>query len=249
MSSYCYVGRYNSDKVYVNTNTEAIFNSVNSWVQNKPWPKIPNQQHNTYYLADIGCSTDLPLKQKYIDLPAILASYDASERLNSTFATKYPSMLKLDVRGFKKKPRVRISLMPQYYSYILEPKTDFLRNRLRSIDRLQQLGWEVHLNFSPIVCYPGWLKEYEKLFRILNIYSRHSFDKSTVKCECIFMTSHKNTQERISEDRKELMKYVTEQKNPQGVLRYPIKYKRTLQQQFIDLHQELIPWCEIRYIF
>ena len=67
MSSYCYVGRYNNDKVYINENIDAILNSVNKWVETKPWIKTPNQIDSIYYVADIGCSTDVSLHQKHYD--------------------------------------------------------------------------------------------------------------------------------------------------------------------------------------
>jgi spore photoproduct lyase len=67
LQSYCYVARFNKDKVYLNQNTEAILKSVNNWIENKPWPKVPNQTDDTYYTFDIGCSTDVPLLSKHYD--------------------------------------------------------------------------------------------------------------------------------------------------------------------------------------
>ena len=66
MKSYCYVGRYNHDKVYVNANVDDILLSVHRWVNEKPWPKVPNQCDPEKYVIDIGCSTDIALMQKYI---------------------------------------------------------------------------------------------------------------------------------------------------------------------------------------
>lgn len=50
----CYVGRYNNDRVYINENTDQILNSINKWVENKPFPKTPNQVDDKYYCIDIG---------------------------------------------------------------------------------------------------------------------------------------------------------------------------------------------------
>jgi hypothetical protein len=52
--SYCYVGRYNPDKVYSNTNTNDILNSIDNWLEDKPFPKVPNQVDDIYYCIDIG---------------------------------------------------------------------------------------------------------------------------------------------------------------------------------------------------
>ena len=165
-SSYCYMKRYNNDRIYVNTNVEKIEESVSEWVKTMPWPKTPNQQDPTYYMIDIGCNTDMALHQKHLSkaqdtkygLEIILNFYDNHERLNSTFATKYPSMLyDVQLGGFTKKPRVRVSLMPQQYADVLEPNTDEIWKRMESINLLQESGWEVHLNFSPVIVAENWL--------------------------------------------------------------------------------------------
>ena len=54
MQSYCYVARYNPDKVYSNTNTNDILNSIDNWLEDKPFPKVPNQVDDIYYCIDIG---------------------------------------------------------------------------------------------------------------------------------------------------------------------------------------------------
>ena len=54
MSSYCYVSRYNPDRVYCNENIDDILLSISNWVDKQPWPKIPNQTDDKYYTIDIG---------------------------------------------------------------------------------------------------------------------------------------------------------------------------------------------------
>ena len=67
MKSYCYVGRHNNDKVYINENTEDILRSIDAWVEKQPWPKVPDQVDDKYYCIDIGCSTDVALMGKHYD--------------------------------------------------------------------------------------------------------------------------------------------------------------------------------------
>ena len=67
-----------------------------------------------------------------------LKRYDNHPQLNSTMATKYPALLKLDVKHFNKPPRVRVSLMPQKYSDILEPKMQKIESRIQDINRLKR---------------------------------------------------------------------------------------------------------------
>lgn len=226
----CYSSRYNPDTIYVSTNQDQIINECIAWSKDQVWPKIPNQQDSTYYMVDIGNHVDMSLMQKHLTkskvnnlfstntsgLEYILKRFDETEKLNTTFATKYSHMLKLDVNNFNKKPRVRISIMPKTPMKVLEPNTTDLETRISDIERLEKLGWEVHINFAPIVIYNGWTKDYEKL--INRIPPR--------PCEVIFLTNHVNSMSRASNKAKEFMKYSNEVKNKSGVMRYPIKGKR-----------------------
>lgn len=256
--SYCYMKRYNQN-IYVNENCFDIEQSVKLWVNEQPWPKIPNQQDNTYYMIDIGCNSDIALHQKHllkaynktelfstplIGLEKVLDFYDKNPKLNSTFATKYPSMLSLNVNHFNKKPRVRVSVMPQEFSNVLEPNTDDIETRINCISKLQNLGWEVHLNFSPVIVYKNWLGEYEKLFYEI----QNNCNLENIKSEVIFLTNHKSSMLNATEDVKEIIQYSNEVKNSNGVMRYPIVNKKKYVTQFKDLHKKILN-IPIRYIF
>ena len=144
VDTYCYMSRYNGNRVFVNKNVNDIFNSVVEW--EKSYNKIPNQQDPVYTMVDIACNSDLVLMQKHMPEPLhdYLKRYDDHQQLNSTMATKYPGLLKLDVNHFNKRPRVRVSLMPQEYSNILEPKMQKISSRIDDVNRLKDLGWEVN---------------------------------------------------------------------------------------------------------
>lgn len=258
----CYVGRYNSDRVYVNTNINEIEQSVLNWVREKEFPKIPNQQDDTYYIVDIGCNSDLVLHQKHlwyaqyghntgmspkgdIALHNIISFYDRHPKLKSTFATKYSRMLDLDVTNYNKKPRVRISIMPEKYSQILEPNTTPISQRIEDINRLQKLGWEVHINFSPVILESDSKERYTELFEKIS-----KVDYSDTKAEVIFLTNHQNTMNRISDSNVlDILSKANEVKNSNGVMRYPLKDKTKIIKAFKEVHNTLLPKQKIRYIF
>lgn len=249
MSSYCYVGRYNHDKVYVNENTEQILQSVNVWVARQKWPKVPNQCDDTYYTIDIGCSTDVPLMSKHYDWQKVFNYFNSPGwRAKSTFATKYPT--KFDPTKYridKEKNRIRVSLMPQKYSDILEPNTDLISDRIQSIPLLQDY-MEVHINYSPIIYEEGWLDEYRQLFQEVK---NAGID---VKCECIFLTHNVHQHERNSEQVRELLwkPDIQESKNSQYVsdnIRYQWKIKSKMIDDFKKLYAEFFDVSNIRYIF
>lgn len=242
VNSYCYMSRYNNN-VFVNKNVDDIFKSVIEW--EKSFTKIPDQQDPVYTMVDIACNTDLVLMQKHMPEPLIkyLKRYDDHPRLNSTMATKYPSLLNIDVNHFNKKPRVRVSLMPQIYSDILEPKMQKISERIFDINRLKNLGWEVHCNYSPVIFYPGWENHYDNLFKEVKLNAGEN------KCEVIALTNHKNQMSRSDDQAQELMKYSSEVKNKQGIMRYPLSYKYKLLNKFTDIYSKYFDPKTIRYIF
>lgn len=248
MNSYCYVGRYNHDKVYINENIGQIIDSIDTWVDQQPWPKKPNQIDDTYYTIDIGCSTDIPLMSKHYDMQKVFNYFNAKHTAKSTFATKYPTIfVDKEYELVKDKHRIRVSLMPQKYSDVLEPHTDTIEERIASIPKLQE-KMEVHINFSPIIYTDGWLYEYKKLFATL--WSRGI----ETKCECIFLTHNIHQHERNSKPVQDLLwrPDIQEKKDSHYApdnIRYQFELKREMIQQFTRVYSEYFNPAGIRYIF
>lgn len=251
MKSYCYVGRYNHDKLYLNENTDQILASISTWVDSKPWPKSPNQVDDTYYCVDIGCSTDVPLHGKYYDWQKVFNFFNAHPKLKITFATKYPTRFTINEYNLGehkltyKKHRIRVSLMPQMISSILEPNTDSIADRIAMIPVLQT-KMEVHINFSPIVYYPTWLEDYEELFKQLQ-----GID---FKSECIFVTYNKQQAERNSPEVNYYLwqPLIQESKDSEYAadnIRYERHFKQKRIDEFVALYVKYFPIESIRYIF
>tara|TARA_R110000796_G_scaffold5670_3_gene20877 strand:+ start:3163 stop:3996 length:834 start_codon:yes stop_codon:yes gene_type:complete len=243
VNTYCYMSRYNGHRVFVNTNVMDIVSSVYEW--SKDYVKFPDQQDPVYKMVDVACNTDLVLMQKHCPIPLVdyLKMYDDHPEINSTMATKYPSLLKIDVNHFNKKPRVRVSLMPQSYSNILEPKMQSIESRIRDINRLKDLGWEVHINYSPVIIYKNFRKEYQDLFQeVKNVAGDN-------KCEVIFLTNHPMQMERVEGLASEMMGKSNQVKNASGVMRYPLDYKRKAVSIFKEEYSKVFDVESIRYIF
>lgn len=244
----CYVGRFNHDKVYINENTDQILASINNWVEKQPWPKVPNQTDPVYYTIDIGCSTDIALHTKFYDWQKVFTFFNEHPKLKSTFATKYPSRFPIDKYDIDpKKNRIRVSLMPQEYSDVLEPYTDLIETRLNVIPRLMQ-KMEVHINYSPIIVTAGWDKAYVAL--LTDVYMRDIF----LPCECIMLTYSDVQNSRNSEEVNKLCwaPPIQEYKNSQygG---HNLRYKHQLKAEFIETfkswYKVFFDLDTIRYIF
>jgi DNA repair photolyase len=244
MKSYCYVGRFNDDKVYINENTDRILDSISKWVDKQPWPKLPNQVDNRYYCIDIGCSTDVALMGKHYDWQRVFDFFNQHPKLKSTFATKYPTrMREYDIDPAKN--RIRVSLMPQMYSDILEPNTDLIADRIKAIPDLQK-RFEVHINFSPIIYHKDWIDQYAELFKQL--------EGMDFKSECIFLTYNERQYEKNSVAVNELCwnPEIQERKNSDYAdnnIRYKWKLKANMIEQFKLLYGQYFPIDTIRYIF
>lgn len=243
IDTYCYMSRYNGKRVFVNSNFIEIVDAVYQWADN--YEKVPDQQDPVYKMVDIACNTDLVLMQKHLPLPLIdyLRMYDHHSEVNTTMATKYPRLLKLDVTDFNKKPRIRVSLMPQKYSDILEPKMQKISDRIKDINRLRDLGWEVHINFSPVILHEGFREEYGKLFKEIKEVC------GECKCEVIFLTNHPFQMHKASEEAKNMMRRSNQIKNSNNTMRYPLDLKKKGIEIFKEEYSKYFDLDSIRYIF
>jgi spore photoproduct lyase len=248
MKSYCYVGRFNTDKVYLNDNTGDILSSILQWAEPQPMPKIPNQVDDKYYCIDIGCSTDVPLHSKHYNWQSVFDFFNVHPKLKSTFATKYPTKFPIDKYSLTLgKHRIRVSLMPQKYANILEPNTDSIADRIAMIPKLQE-KMEVHINFSPIIYHEGWLDEYRDLFEMLKAAG------IDVKCECIFLTYNDTSYKNAGDDvnvlcwKPEIQEYKNS-KYADDNIRYKHELKAIMIAEFKTLYSEYFDPKNIRYIF
>lgn len=250
MKSYCYVGRYNHDKVYINENMEDVLISVNKWTMKQKWPKQANQTDSKYYTIDIGCSTDVCLHQKHYDWNKVFRFFNEHPRIKSTFATKYPTRIDVDsCIALPEKNRIRVSLMPQWMSDILEPGTDKIADRIAAIPKLME-KFEVQINYSPIIVCDGWVKDYAKLLKQV------SDAGINVPCECIFLTYSEIQKNRNSDEVNKLCYNVLIQENKtpkyyngDKVLRYDRDNKPVFIEKFKEMYKKYWKEETIRYIF
>lgn len=144
--------------------------------------------------------------------------------------------------------------MPQKLSSILEPNTALIIDRIKAIDAFIEAGYDVHVNYSPVVVYKGWLDDYEELFQMMNNYVDY---KDVVKAEVIFLTHNEdkhfeNLKNNLKGEKLLWCPSIQETKTSSyggKNLRYSYDLKRQYIQQFKDLHNSIISWNTIRYIF
>ena len=252
--SYCYMKRHKPEGLTIASNTMDILTEINSHVWFADVEK-PNQTGD-YITYDISCNEDFALHAKYHEWEKIFAFFRDHPLAMGSFATKYVNkdLLKFNPEG---KIRIRFSLIPESLRQILEPNTSSILQRLSVVRDFQDAGYEVHLNFSPIVVYTGWLEDYQELFNHIKVMAQIEWDTEKVKAEAIFLThneeKHKyNLAHKLPGEELLWVPKIQEGKVSQyggENIRYEHNKKADYIKQFVELHDEIIPWNTIRYIF
>ena len=254
--AYCYLRRNKPFGIDIVQNYNDVIDSIEEHVQTLEWTKKPDQTHEKYWTYDIGCNTDVALHYKHNNYDELFNYFINSEKAFGSFATKRVNTNLLTVNP-NKKLRIRFSLMPEQFRQILEPKTSTIEERIKAIELFYNSGWDVHINYSPVIAYNGSSMLYEELFnQVDDLIPNHI--KQDVKCEVIFLThSEKMHLYNLSEgllQTEELLWQPQYQEIKQSAYGGSVyRYERVLKSQMINkfkqLHNKIIPWNTIRYIF
>ena len=252
--SYCYMKRHKPEGLDVATNIGDILTEINSHCAFADVDK-PNQTHDEYITYDISCNEDFALHLKYYDWKRIFDFFRDHDRAMGSFATKYVNPALLEYNP-EEKIRIRFSLMPQTYADQLEPNTTKIIDRIRAINDFIEAGYDVHINFSPVIVTEGWLTQYRMLFEGVDALVDRKY-KDKVKAEVIFLTHNEGKHEynlanNLSGEHLLWNPAIQEDKVSQYGGKN-IRYKHELKAQYIkewtELHDKIIPWNTIRYIF
>ena len=250
--SYCYMKRHKSEGLDIAKNTMDILTEINNHCMFSDVDK-PNQTHANFVTYDISCNEDFALHAKYHEWEKIFDFFKQHPVAMGSFATKYVNvnLINYDPEG---KIRIRFSLMPQSISDKLEPNTSKIIDRIKAINAFIDSGYDVHINFSPVVVYENWIEDYEYLFQMVDNYVDY---KDTVKCEVIFLTHNEgkhnyNLIKNLTGEELLWNPDIQESKTSQyggDNIRYKHNLKHYYIKEWTRLHDDIIPWNTIRYIF
>jgi spore photoproduct lyase len=257
--AYCYVDRNKPvNPITLFTNTEEALAAIDTHVYALPWPRTPDQTDPVFYTYDIGCNSDISVDATLSDSVQLAVDFFRKHpRAKATFATKFVNRDLLTYNP-ERKTRIRFSLMPAHLSKLVDVRTDTIEKRIAAINDFWEAGYEVHLNFSPVIVYGGkqWREDYRQLFEQLNEVIRPEV-KAQMACEVIMLTHHAGQHQanlQINPKAEELIWkpewQETKRSQTGGInIRYQHQLKAQMIAIFKQIHQETIPWCHIRYIF
>ena len=250
----CYMKRHLPVGLTIATNHMDILEAIGAH-RSKLGRKVPNQTHARYWTYDISCNEDFSLHLKYHKWGEIFDWFEGSGDIMASFATKHcnEELLKYRPKGHI---RIRMSMMPEIYREQLEPNTSTILERMQFINELKSVGYDVHINFSPVIVTPGALEEYLRLFERLAYVVDNRY-KPDVLAEVIFLTHNRAKHEYNLEQgkpgeeliwRPEIQRTKRSQYGGEN-LRYEPRLKAQLVREFRMAHDRVIPWNTIRYIF
>tara|TARA_R110002012_G_scaffold291891_1_gene486569 strand:+ start:64 stop:915 length:852 start_codon:yes stop_codon:yes gene_type:complete len=250
--AYCYMRRHLPHGLNIARNTNAIIDEIHHHLWLLKWPKIPNQTHEKYYTYDFSCNEDYILHAKYHDWDLLFDYFKTNDKAMGTAATKYinKDLLRYDAN---RKIRIRFSIMPQVMSDKLEPNTSSIIDRIKAVNDFYEAGYDVHLNYSPIIVYKDYMEDYKKLFKLVDMNIDDSI-KDKVKAECIFLTHNKKMHKVNDKEIEDILwkPKIQETKTSEYGnvnIRYKYKLKRKYINDFLNVHEHKLPWQKVRYIF
>ena len=253
--SYCYMKRHKPKGLSIAKNTHQILTEINTHaIFAKESVEKPNQTHSKYITYDIGNNEDFAFHLKHHNWKEIFNFFKSHDDILGTFATKYvnPELLKYNP---KEKIRIRFSMIPENKRKLHEPETSTILERIKAIDKFKKAGYDIHLNFSPIIVYKGWLDDYEELFTLIN---DNVLNKNNIFAECAFLTHSKemhynNIIDGKIKEEEDLWRPEMQEKKASKYGGENLKYRNRIKDQFIDTfikeHNDIIPWNKIKYIF
>jgi spore photoproduct lyase len=256
---YCYVARRKggSNPLTIFVNIEQIAASIRKH-QNKLGPKTePNQCDPRLWTYDIGCNADLSLDAMVCDNPGyLIREFATMPYAKGTFATKTANdeyWLRFDPQGHT---RLRYSIMPQPIARYVDIATSPISERIRSINKLVVGGYEVHLNFSPIIMYGGdqWKRDWTAVLHELDD-TLTAEAKAQTQCEAFFLTHSAALHETNLQwnPKGEQFLWSPENQVPKKTKPELLVYEYEMRRRELDWFKaeaaRIIPWCPVRYSF
>lgn len=256
--AYCYVPRRKgfANPISLFVNVEAVSAAIRRHAGRQGPLATPDTIDPEYWVYDIGengdLSVDAGVSEGVRDLVALFRDIPNAK---ASFATKAVNrdLLGYEPRG---KTRIRFSLMPERIARIVDVRTSPISERIAAIDDFVAAGYEVHVNFSPVILYEGWEADWHGLFEAIHDGIGPAA-KAQLKAEIILLTHnaglhavnlgwHPKAEDLLWRPD------IQEPKRSEGGgdnLRYRARWKAQWIARFKELMTERIPYCRVRYAF
>lgn len=256
--AYCYVPRRKgyANPITLFVNTEAVGRAIRRHAAAQGPLPAPDQIDDRFWVYDIGENGDLSVDALACDsVRDLVGLFRDIPNAKASFATKFVNrdLLAYAPEG---KTRIRFSLMPERIARVVDVRTSPMAERIAAIDAFVAAGYEVHVNFSPVILYEGWEEDWRALFRALDAGIGPAA-RAQLKAEIIFLT-HNAALHDVNlrwHPKAEALLWrpdIQETKRSEGGmenLRYRSGWKGRWLARFKALLAEELPACGVRYAF
>ena len=187
--SYCYVARRkgNANPITTFVNSEEILGAVERHAAKQGMKLEPTQPDPDLWVYELGTNSDLSVDAAVSDnVRDSVELFRGLPNAKATFATKFVNrdLLDYDPQG---RTRIRFSLMPPETSKLVDVRTSRIEDRVLAINDFVEAGYEVNVNFGPVILKDGWRKDYGSLFSMLDDALSEKA-KRQLAAEIIFLT-------------------------------------------------------------
>ncbi|ACL56646.1 spore photoproduct lyase family protein [Methylobacterium nodulans] len=256
--AYCYVPRRKgyANPITLFANTDEIGHAIARHAHRQGPLPAPDQIDERSWVYDIGENGDLSVDALACDsVRDLVALFRGLPNAKGSFATKFvnPDLLAYAPEG---RTRIRFSLMPERVAKVVDVRTSPILTRIAAIDDFVRAGYEVHVNFSPVILYEGWEADWRDLFRVLDA-GIGAAARAQLGAEIIFLTHnaalhavnlrwHPRAEDWLwRPDIQETKRSEGGQEN----LRYRSGWKGRWLDRFRRLLAAELPYCRVRYAF
>jgi spore photoproduct lyase family protein len=256
--AYCYVPRRKgfANPISLFVNIEPICEAIRRHAQRQGALPEPDQVDPASWVYDLGENGDLSVDAMLCDnVRDLVALFRDLPNAKGSFATKAVNrdLLTYEPRG---RTRIRFSLMPERIARIVDVRTSPISERISAIDDFVAAGYEVHVNFSPVILYEGWEADWAELFAQMDDGIGPAA-RAQLKAEIIMLTHNAELHEvnlGWHPKAEDLLwrPDIQEAKRSEGGganLRYRSGWKGRWLARFKALLAERMPYCTVRYAF
>lgn len=256
--AYCYVARRKGAANPITTfvNIEEIANAIRRHVDRQGWKFEPTQADAAHWVYELGtnsdCAADALVSDNLRDLVALFRTLPTAK---ATLATKYVNrnLLTYDPQG---KTRLRFSLMPPDLARVIDVRTSPVTERIAAINDFVDAGYEVNVNFAPVIVCDGWQRDYADLFTLLDD-TLSPTAKAQMAAEVAFLTHNAQLHEvnlRWHPKAEEwLWQPEMQEEKISGTGGHNLRYRRDLKRAWMAEFRALLAthmrYCPIRYAF
>jgi spore photoproduct lyase len=257
--SYCYVARSkgNANPITTFVNIEEIVVSIERHAAKQGMKLEETQADPDLWVYELGTNSDLSVDAAVSDnVRDLIALFRTLPNAKATFATKFVNreLLGYDPQG---KTRIRFSLMPPETSKLVDVRPSWIEDRILAMNDFVEAGYEVNVNFGPVILTDGWREDYAVLFSMLD-EALSEKAKRQLAAEIICLTHSEELHQvnlrrhPMGEEilwRPDIQEHKVSQASGDRVLRYKKDLKRPLVAEFKALLAAPMPYCRVRYAF